>query len=76
MTDTGARRHQLDVARADDRPVAHAVPVLQRAVENIRNDLHVAMTVGVKTFVRLNPVFVYDSQRAETHLLWVVVVAK
>ena len=39
----------LDIAVAQHRSVAHAVLVLQRAVEHVGNDFHVAVSVSAET---------------------------
>src|ERR1039458_3490846 len=41
--DAGARGHRLNGVRTDDMALAHAVLVGQTALENIAEDLHVAM---------------------------------
>ena len=76
VVNAGARRHALHIARADDRARADAVFVLQRAVEDIRDNLHVAMAMSVEAAARAHPVFVDHAQRTETHVLRVVIMAE
>src|SRR6478736_632546 len=44
VSDAGAGRHALYVARSNHRTGAEAVFVLERAFEHVRDDLHVAVT--------------------------------
>src|SRR6185295_15245453 len=76
VPDARARGHPLHVARPDDRAGADAVLVLERALEDIGDDLHVAVSVGVEPAARPHPVLVDHAQRAEAHMLRVVVVAE
>src|SRR5439155_8725317 len=45
VLDAGSGAHPLDVSRPDDTRVPHAVPVRQGALEDVGNDLHVAVAV-------------------------------
>ena len=56
--------------------VAHAVAVAKPAGQDIGDDLHVAVAVGIKTRAGLHDVFVDDAQRAEAHMRGVVVVGE
>src|SRR5262245_14744607 len=76
VPDPGASRHSLHVTGADHRTGADAVLVLERAVEHVRDDLHVAMPVRVEPFAGGDPVFIDDPERAEAHEARVVVVAE
>ena len=69
VLDAGARRHALHVARADHGARAQAVLVLERAVEHVGDDLHVAVAVRAEAGARLHAVFVDHAQRAEAHVL-------
>ena len=72
----GARGHALQLAGADHRRGAEAVLVLERALEHASHDLHVAVRVRRKALARLDPVLVDHAQRAEAHVLRVVVVGE
>ena len=56
----------LNLSRADHRAVAQAVAVLERTVEHIREDLHVAVRMCAKASARLHPVVIDHAQRAVT----------
>ena len=45
-------------------------------INDVGDDLHVAMTVGAETLIRLYPVFVDHTQIAKAHMIWVVVVSE
>ena len=68
------RTHALNVSRADYRSGAEAVFVLERAVDHVRDDLHVAVRMRAESFSRLNPIFVDDPKRSEPHELRIVVI--
>src|SRR6267143_2332392 len=68
-----ARAHSLQVARHDDRAIAHAVLVLERAFEDPGDDLHVAVAMGAEALARLDAVVVDDTKRAKSHVLRVVI---
>ena len=68
--------HPLHVARFYDRAVAHAVLVLQRAVEDVGDDLHVTVAVRIESAGGLDPVLVDDAQGSEAHEARIVVVAE
>ena len=74
MADASARAHALPVARADHRSGAEAILVLQRSLENIGDDFHVAMGMRGKTVARQHPVFIDDPQGPESHVLRVVII--
>jgi hypothetical protein len=56
--------------------VPHAVPVLQRSVQDVRQDLHVPVRVGRESGAGGDTVLVDDPQVAEPHVALVVVVAE
>jgi len=58
VRDASARAHQLNLARLELPPVAHAVLVLQRACEHVAEDLHVAMRVRPEALPRRHAVVV------------------
>jgi site-specific DNA recombinase len=74
VLDPAPRRHALDLARADDRPVPQAVAVLQPPLHDIRQNLHVAMKVGRKPRGGGHPVLVDHPQRPEPHVVGVDIV--
>ena len=69
-------RHPLHVAGPDDRASANTVFMFQRAFDDVRDDLHVAVAVGAEPRPGPDPVLIDNSQRAEAHVTGVVVVAK
>src|SRR4029077_17244999 len=52
------------------------VLMLQRTLEDIRDDLHVAMTVRAETLARRHAVLVNHAQRAKAHEPRVVIISK
>src|SRR5688572_29597945 len=72
--DAGA--HALHVAGNDGGAVSHAVLVAQGAFQHVADDLHVAVAVGAEALARLHAVLVDHPQRAEAHVLRVVVVGE
>ena len=74
--DAGPRAHALDVAGHDHRAGAHAVGVLERALQHVGHDLHVAVRVGAEALAGRDPVLVDDPERAEAHVGGVVVVGE
>ena len=73
VRDAAAGAHHLDVAVADHLRVAHAVGVLQVALQGNGDDLHVLVRVGVEAHARGHGVVVQHPQHAEVHALRVVV---
>src|SRR5262245_52881533 len=76
VTNAGAGAHALHLARSDHRAVAQAIAVLQRAVEHVGDDLHVAVRMRTKPSARRDAVIVDHAQRAEAHVRRVVVLAE
>src|SRR5262245_15614649 len=76
VLDPRARAHALHVAGADHRAVAEAVAVLERALEDVGHDLHVAVAVRAEALPGLDAVLVDHAQRAEAHVARVVIVGE
>src|SRR5580704_1559714 len=76
VSDSTARAHPLRLARTNDRARAEAVLVLERAFEDVSDDLHVAMPVRGKPCGRAHAILIDDPQRAKSHLLLIVVIAE
>ena len=76
VRDARAGGHPLHVARPDHRAGAHAVLVLERALEHVGDDLHVAVRVGAEALPGRDAVLVDHAQRAEAHVRGVVVVGE
>src|SRR5262245_49499458 len=76
VLDARSRAHQLDVAGTDHRSVPHAVLVLERPVEDVREDLHVAVEVRAEPLSGLHAVIVEDAQRAKAHVPGIAVVGE
>src|SRR6266404_6215455 len=76
MRHAGARAHVLDVARLDHRPVAHTVAMLERTLEHVGDNFHIAMRVHGKTTAAGDAIVVHHAQSAELHVLGVVVISE
>ncbi len=76
VTDARTCGHALHIARPNDRAGADAVLVFEGAVEHVGNDLHVAVAVRAEAHAGLHPVLVDDPQRAEAHMLGVVIIGE
>src|SRR6185312_2540660 len=74
--DAGAGGHALHLARTDRGAVAETVFVFERAVEDVADDLHVAVTVGAEALPRRHAVLVDHAQAAEAHMPAVPVAAE
>src|SRR5688500_10756779 len=73
VRDARARAHALHLARADDRAVAHAVAVLERAADDVGQNLHVAVRVRAEAARGRDEVLVDDEEVAEARPARVVV---
>src|SRR2546423_775348 len=73
VRDARARAHALHLAGSYDGRVAHAVAVLKRAGDDVRDDLHVAVRVRREARGGRDAVFVYDEEVAEARPARVVV---
>src|SRR5262245_20414437 len=73
VSHSSAGAHALDLAGQDDRARSHAVFVLEGALKNVRDDLHVAMGMRSESLRWSDAVFIDDSQGAKPHVLWVVI---
>src|SRR6204780_1349001 len=76
VRDSRAGAHPLRFAGTNDRAGAEAVLVLERAFENVGDNLHVAMRMGGEPGAGADAILVDDAQRAKSHLLGIVVVAE
>src|SRR5437588_6340128 len=76
MRYASAGAHALHLTRTDNRTCAHAVLVLQRALQHVGDDLHVVVRVSPKAAPALYPVFVDNTQAAEAHIRGIVVPRK
>ena len=66
-------RHPLKLAGREDRAVAHAVLVLELALEDVGDDLHVLVRMAAEALARRDAVFVHHAQAAEPHVGGIVV---
>ena len=73
MQDTRARAHTLHFTGADDGLIAHAVFMFERALQDISDDLHIAMSMGRETPAGNHEVLVGHSQLAKIHILAIVI---
>src|SRR5229473_766466 len=72
----GAGRHALQFAGPDGGTVAHAVLVLQAAIQDIRDNFHIAVTVHAEALAWLHAVFIHDPERAKAHLPGVIIIGE
>ncbi len=73
VQDARARRHMLQFTGTDHRAGAHAVAVLQRSIQNPRQNFHVAMRMHAEPLSRRDDILVQHSQRPELHMLRIVI---
>src|SRR5438270_9536923 len=76
VADAAAGAHALPVARADDRASAEGILVLDGALEDVGDDLHVAMRVRREALAAGDAVLVDDAQGSKTHVVAVVIFAE
>src|SRR5436305_6703449 len=76
VAEAAAGAHALPVARADDRASAEGILVLDGALEDVGDDLHVAMRVRRETLATGDAVLVDDAQGTEAHVVAVVIFAE
>src|SRR5688572_13407463 len=76
MHHAGPRAHALHVARLDDRAGADAVLVLERPLEHVTDDLHIAMPVPAEPACRRDAILVDHTQRSESDVPRIVVVSE
>jgi hypothetical protein len=69
----GPGGHALHIAGLDDGAIAHAIAVLEAPLDDVREDLHVAVRVGAEAAAGLHPVLVDDPELAEPHEAGVMV---
>ena len=76
MDDAAPGAHALDFAGADDAAAAGGILVLERAVHQVGDDLHVAVAMRRKAAAAPDPVLVDDPQGPEAFMRRVVIVAE
>ena len=76
MKHTRACAHALQVTRLNDGSIAHAVLVPKRALDNIGNDFHVPVSVGIESPSWLDAVLIDNAQRAKPHMCRIVKVSE
>ena len=76
VADAAAGAHALHIARPDHAAIADAVLVAQFAFQHIGDDFHVAVAMGAKAAAGRDTVFIDHAQRAEAHMLRIVVVGE
>src|SRR5947208_4662907 len=74
MRDTGTGAHPLHFARLDPRPVTHAVSVCEGAVDDVRQDLHIAVGMHAEAATWLDTILIDDYEIAEAAVARIVVV--
>ena len=73
VQDALAGAHALHLAAPDDAAVAEAVLVLEGAVENVRDDLHVAVAVHAEAAARRDAILVDHAQHAPAHVVRILI---
>ena len=76
MAHAGSGGHVLEFAGNEGLAGAGAVLMLDRAFQNIGEDLHVAVRMLAKARCGRDAVLVDDAQCAEAHVRWIVVLVK
>src|SRR5262249_13873184 len=61
---------------ADDRSGSQGVLVLERALEHVRDDLHVAMPMRPETLAGRDAIFVDDPKSTKAHVLGIEVIGE
>ena len=74
--DSGASAHPLNIARSDYRAVTHAVLVFKSPIDDIRDDLHIAMGMGSEPLSGLDTILVDNPKRPEAHVSPIVIIGK
>lgn len=73
VEDAASGGHALELAGSDDGGVAEVVSVLEFALEDVGDDLHVAVSVGVEASAGCDAVLVDDAEDGVPHVAGVVV---
>src|SRR4051812_49118411 len=68
VQNAGPGGHSLKFAASNDRSGSHAVLVAQRALEHVRQNLHVAVGVGSESPAGSDAIFIDHPQRPKTHI--------
>src|ERR1700733_3702703 len=76
MPQAGSRAHSLNFARFNLAFVAHAVGVLERAVNHVGDDFHFLVRMRRKSRGRLNHVIIKYAQWPERDVLRVVIIVE
>lgn len=71
---TGA--HELRASRSDDTVVPGGIAMLELTLDDVRDDFHIPMRMGWKTFSRLHDVVVEHAKRAPIHIARVMILGK
>ena len=72
----GAGGHALELPGGDNRAVAHTVFVFQAPLQDVGDDLHIAVGMHPEPLPWNNPVFINDPQSPKAHVPWVVIATK
>jgi len=76
VLDAGAGAHALHLAGPDHIAIADTVLVLERAFENIGDDVHVLMAVAREAGARNDAILVDDPEAAKAHLRRIAIIAE
>src|SRR5215470_1493334 len=73
VSDASSGSHSLHITGPDHRSIAHAVFVFQCTLENISNDLHIAVTMLGKPSTGCDKVFIDHAETTKAHVAWIVI---
>ena len=74
MRNTGTGAHQLNLTGKQPASISHAILVFERAIEDVTENLHVAVRVGGKTTAGRHTVFIDHAQAAKAHVFVIVII--
>src|SRR5580658_9234704 len=74
--DPRSRRHMLQLSGTDHCSGAHAVAVLQRAIQYPRQDFHITVRMHSKTFSRRHNILIQYAQGSELNVFRIVILVE
>lgn len=74
--DAAAGAHELDLAGAQHAAVAHAVFVLERAIEDVAEDFHVAVRMGGEAGTWGDDILIDNAEAAEAHVGGIIIICE
>ena len=76
MDNAASRAHALDLARPDGAAAAGGILVGDGAVQDVSDDLHVAMGMGRKPGAAPDPILIDHTQRPKAFMRRVIIIAE